>query len=48
MVSYGWDRYRVSLNAYNLTDELYYSQVQNNRLVPAPQRNFVATLGVVF
>ena len=48
LISYGWDRYRVSLNAYNLTDELYYSQVQNNRLVPAPERNFVMTLGVVF
>lgn len=48
MISYGWDRYRLSLNAYNLTDELYYAQVQNNRLLPAPERNFIATLGVVF
>jgi catecholate siderophore receptor len=48
LISYGWDRYRLSLNAYNLTDELYYSQVHGNRVVPAAGRNFIATLGVVF
>ena len=48
LISYGWDRFRLSLNAYNLTDELYFAQVQNNRVVPAAGRNFVATLGVVF
>jgi catecholate siderophore receptor len=48
LMSYGWDRFRLSLNAYNLTDELFFSQVQNNRVAPAPGRNFVATLGVVF
>lgn len=48
LVSYGFDRYRISLNAYNLTDELYYSQVHGNRVVPAPGRSFVATLGVAF
>lgn len=48
MASYGWDRYRISVNAYNLTDELYYSQVNNNRMAPAPGRYFVGTLGVVY
>lgn len=48
MASYGWDRYRFSVNAYNLTDELYFSQVNNNRMVPAPGRYFIGTLGVVF
>jgi catecholate siderophore receptor len=48
LISYGFDRYRISLNAYNLTDELFYSQVHGSRVVPAPGRNFVATLGVVF
>lgn len=48
LISYGFDRYRISLNAYNLTDELFYSQVHGNRVVPAAGRNFVATLGVVF
>jgi catecholate siderophore receptor len=48
LISYGWDRYRLSLNAYNLADELYYSQVHGSRVVPAAGRNFIATLGVVF
>lgn len=47
-VSYGWDRFRVSLNAYNLTDELYFSQVHGNRVTPAQGRTFIATLGVVY
>jgi catecholate siderophore receptor len=48
LVSYAFDRYRISVNAYNLTDEFYYSQVNGNRVVPAPGRSFVATLGVAF
>jgi catecholate siderophore receptor len=48
LVSYAFDRYRISVNAYNLTDEFYYSQVNSNRVVPAPGRSFVATLGVAF
>lgn len=48
LVSYGWDRYRLSLNAYNLTDELYYAQVHSNRVTPGAGRSFIATLGVVF
>ncbi len=48
MVSYAFDRYRLSINAYNLTDRLYYSQVNGNRVVPAPGRYAIATLGVAF
>jgi catecholate siderophore receptor len=48
MASYAFDRYRLSVNAYNLLDDLYYSQVNGNRVVPAPGRYFVATLGVAF
>ncbi len=48
LVSYGWDRYRLSLNAYNLSDELYYAQVHSNRVTPGAGRSFIATLGVVF
>ncbi len=48
LVSYGFDRYRISVNGYNLTDELYFSQVNGNRVVPAQGRSFVATLGVAF
>ncbi len=47
-VSYGWDRFRLSLNGYNLSDELYYSQVHGNRVTPAQGRTFIATLGVVY
>ena len=48
MVSYAWDRFRLSANVYNLTDELFYAQVHGNRVVPAAGRNFVVTLGVVY
>lgn len=48
LATYAFDRYRLSVNAYNLTDELYYSQVNGNRVVPAQGRSFVATLGVAF
>jgi catecholate siderophore receptor len=47
-VSYRWDRFRISLNGYNLSDELYYSQVHGNRVTPAQGRTFIATLGVVY
>lgn len=48
LVSYGWDRFRLSLNGYNLTDELYFSQVHGNRVTPGQGRTFIATLGVVY
>lgn len=48
LISYGWDRFRISLNGYNLSDELYFAQVHGNRLTPGQGRTFVATLGVVY
>lgn len=48
LVAYNFDRFRLALNGYNLFDELYYSQVNNGRIVPAGGRAFVATLGVTF
>ncbi len=47
-VSYGWDRYRVSLNGYNLSDELYFAQIHGNRVTPGQGRTFIVTLGVVY
>ena len=47
-MSYGWDRFRVSLNGYNLSDETYYAQVHGNRVTPGQGRTFIATLGVVY
>lgn len=48
LVSYSWDRFRVSLNGYNLADETYYAQVHGNRVTPGQGRTFIATLGVVY
>lgn len=48
LVSYSWDRFRVSLNGYNLSDETYYAQVHGNRVTPGQGRTFIATLGVVY
>jgi catecholate siderophore receptor len=48
LVSYGWDRFRISLNGYNLTDELYFAQVHGNRVTPGQGRTFIATLGMVY
>jgi catecholate siderophore receptor len=47
-VSYGWDRYLVTLNGYNLSDELYFAQIHGNRVTPGQGRTFVVTLGVVY
>ena len=47
-VSYGWDRFRVSVNGYNLSDELYFAQIHGNRVTPGQGRTFIATLGVVY
>jgi len=46
--SYAWDRFRVSLNGYNLSDELYFAQVHGNRVTPGQGRTFIVTLGVVY
>lgn len=48
LISYGFDRFTISLNAYNLTDELYYAQVHGNRVTPGQGRTFIATLGVIY
>ena len=48
LVSYSWDRFRVSLNGYNLADETYYAQVHGSRVTPGQGRTFIATLGVVY
>jgi catecholate siderophore receptor len=47
-VSYGWDRYLVTLNGYNLSDELYFAQIHGNRVTPGQGRTFIVTLGVVY
>ncbi|WP_248310318.1 TonB-dependent siderophore receptor [Bosea sp. 117] len=48
MTSYNWDKYRVAVNATNLTDELNYSQGWGNRATPAPGRTVTLTMGVTF
>ena len=47
-VSYSRDAYRVSLNVYNLTDRLNYTQVFGNRAVPAAGRTVIVSLGTTF
>ncbi|HTK33835.1 MAG TPA: TonB-dependent receptor [Caulobacteraceae bacterium] len=47
-VAYEVGRYRVALNATNLTDRLNYTQVFSNRAVPAPGRTVIGTVGVKF
>jgi catecholate siderophore receptor len=44
LVSYNFANARIALNAYNLTDEHYCSQVNGGRVVPAAGRSFVASL----
>jgi catecholate siderophore receptor len=48
LVSYRFSNMRVALNAYNLTDEEYYSQVNGGRVVPAAGRSFIASLNYSF
>lgn len=48
LISYEFDKYRLQLNAYNLTDELYYVAQQSNRAAPAPGRTIMLTAGVTF
>ena len=48
LVGYSFDRYRVAVNAYNLTDKRYYGQVNGGRVVPAAGRSVVASFGVMF
>ena len=46
--SYRFDRYRIGLNVYNLTDELNYTQVFGNRAVPAAGRTVIVSFGATF
>lgn len=49
MVSWETERYRVSLNATNLTNHLNYASSFNaSRAVPGPGRTFIGNLGVTF
>ncbi len=48
VVAYETGRYRVALNAANLTDRLNYTQVFSNRAVPAPGRTLIVSLGAKF
>ena len=40
--------YRFSVNLYNITDRLNYSQVFGNRATPAAGRTFIFALGATF
>ncbi|MFG1280053.1 TonB-dependent receptor [Xanthobacter autotrophicus] len=48
LVSYKYDKYRIALNGYNLTNELNYSSGFGSRAVPAPGRTFTLTVGATF
>ncbi|ATN37475.1 TonB-dependent siderophore receptor (plasmid) [Rhizobium sp. ACO-34A] len=49
MVGYKQDNFRVSLNAYNLTDHLNYQSSFNAvRAVPASRRTFMVNIGTTF
>ena len=48
LIAYEFGRYRISLNGYNLANRLNYSQIYNNRAVPAPGRSAVLTVGANF
>jgi catecholate siderophore receptor len=47
-VSYKTGRYRFSVNGYNLTDRLNYTQVFANRAVPAAGRTVIVSVGATF
>ncbi len=48
LAAYTFGKFRLAVNGYNLTNRLYYSQVNQNRVVPSAGRSFVASLGVAF
>ncbi|MGE3712178.1 MAG: TonB-dependent receptor [Hyphomicrobiaceae bacterium] len=48
LLSYEIDKWKVSLNGYNLTDELNYDQVWSNRAVPSLGRTVTLTTSVKF
>lgn len=47
MISYRFNRYRISLNGYNLTDHLnYQSAFSSSRAVPGSRRTFMLNVGI--
>ncbi|MEZ5708448.1 MAG: TonB-dependent siderophore receptor [Blastomonas sp.] len=48
LIAYNFDRFRLALNGNNLTDKLYYAQVNGGRVVPAAGRSFVLSFGMEF
>ncbi|WP_348837730.1 TonB-dependent receptor [Xanthobacter sp. KR7-65] len=48
LISYKYDKYRIALNGYNLTDALNYSSGFGNRAIPASGRSFTLTVGATF
>lgn len=48
LLAYDFGKYRIAINGYNLTNKLYYSQVNSSRVVPAAGRSFLASFGVSF
>lgn len=48
VVAYETDKFRISLNGYNLTDHQNYSSGQSGRAVPASGRTFMVNIGTTF
>lgn len=48
MVSYETKDWKLSFNAYNISDELNYEQLWTDRVVPSMGRHFTVTAGVKF
>ncbi|CPR16818.1 catecholate siderophore receptor [Filomicrobium insigne] len=48
MTSYEFNNYKITLNGYNLTDELNYDQLWTSRAVPSKGRTFTVTGAVKF
>ncbi|BAT61428.1 putative TonB-dependent receptor BfrD precursor [Variibacter gotjawalensis] len=43
MLAYEWDKYRVAINAYNLTDNVNYDTFQATRAIPGAGRTVMIT-----
>jgi outer membrane receptor for ferric coprogen and ferric-rhodotorulic acid len=48
LLGYNFNKVWLALNANNLTDKKFYSQVNGGRVVPAAGRNFIASLQYSF
>lgn len=48
VVAYEWENVRFALNGYNLSDRLNYSSTFGSRVVPAPGRTVLFTVGAIF